>query len=58
VVTGEGWVSGPDGNRIPITVGRAAFWGRGEEHEAGTDLGLTAVVLEGEDLSVWAAPDT
>jgi len=27
VVTGEGWVSGPDGNRIPIAVGRAAFWG-------------------------------
>jgi hypothetical protein len=58
VVTGEGWVSGPDGNRIPIAVGRAAFWGRGEEHETGTDTGLTAIVLEGQDLSVWAAPDT
>jgi quercetin dioxygenase-like cupin family protein len=58
VVTGEGWVSGPDGNRIPIAVGRAAFWGRGEEHETGTDTGLTAIVLEGQDLSVWAAPGT
>ena len=35
VVTGEGWVSGPDGNHTPIAVGRAAFWGRGEEHETG-----------------------
>ena len=58
VVTGEGWVSGPDSNRIPIAVGRAAFWGRGEEHETGTDTGLTAIVLEGQELSVWAAPDT
>jgi hypothetical protein len=29
--------------------------GHGEEHETGSDL--TAVVLESEDLSVWAAPD-
>ena len=57
VVTGEGWVSGPDSNRIPIAVGRAAFWGRGEEHETGTDTGHTAIVLEGQELSVWAAPD-
>jgi hypothetical protein len=33
--------------RVPIAVGRAAFWGRGEEHETGTDTGLTAIVLEG-----------
>jgi hypothetical protein len=57
VVAGEGWVSGPDGGRVPVAAGRAAFWGRGEAHEVGTEAGLTAVVLEGDDLSVWAAPD-
>jgi quercetin dioxygenase-like cupin family protein len=56
VVAGEGWVSGPDRERIPITAGQAVCWERGEEHETGTQTGLTAVVMEGDDLSVGAAP--
>src|SRR4029453_11748807 len=47
----------PEGRSRPDRRRRAAFWGRGEAHEAGTDAGLIAVVLEGDDLSVWAAPD-
>jgi hypothetical protein len=59
MVTGERWVSGPDGDRVSIAAGRAACWGRrGEKHETDTDTSLSAVVLGGEDLSVWAAPDT
>jgi quercetin dioxygenase-like cupin family protein len=56
VVAGEGWVGGPDQERIPIAAGQAVCWERGEEHETGTETGLTAVVLEGDDLSVGAAP--
>ena len=32
VVSGEGWVSGADGVRVPIRAGHAAFWEPGEEH--------------------------
>jgi quercetin dioxygenase-like cupin family protein len=56
VVAGDGWVSGPDRERVPVAAGQAAFWEPGEEHEAGTDTGLVAVVLEGEDRLVLAAP--
>jgi hypothetical protein len=56
VVAGEGWVSGPGQRRVPITAGQAVCWEQGEEHETGTQTGLTAVVLEGDDLSVGAAP--
>jgi quercetin dioxygenase-like cupin family protein len=55
VVGGDGWVSGADGARVPIAAGQAASWERGEQHETGTDGGLTAIVLEGEGFSV-AAP--
>lgn len=47
------------GRRVTLHGSRftqAAFWEPGEEHEAGTGTGPTAVVLEGDDVSVWAAP--
>ena len=47
VVAGEGWVAGDDGEAHPIGPGQAAWWRAGEEHESGSDGGLTAVVLEG-----------
>ena len=47
VVGGEGWVSGEDGVRCRIAVLEAAHWRSGERHAAGTDTGLTAIVLEG-----------
>lgn len=52
VVAGEGWVSGADGVRVPIHVGRAAFWEPGEEHESGSgsEGGMIALVLEAEAL--------
>jgi GrpB-like predicted nucleotidyltransferase (UPF0157 family) len=53
VVAGRGWVAGDD--RVPreITSGYAARWRAGEEHEAGADAGLTAVIVEGA-FEVWA----
>ncbi|MGR6542751.1 cupin domain-containing protein [Paenibacillus tundrae] len=52
VLEGEGWVEGGDGKRVMITSGEAAFWSNGENHQTGSDHGLTALVIEGEDLVV------
>src|SRR5258708_37087122 len=49
VVAVEGWVSA-GGDRRPITVGQAAYWEPGEEHETTTDGGLTAFILESDTL--------
>lgn len=50
VVVGEGWVSGEDGSRISIRAYQAAHWARGERHAAGTETGMTALVIEGEGI--------
>jgi quercetin dioxygenase-like cupin family protein len=50
VVEGSGWVSGADGERVPIKPGQAAFWAPGEEHESGTESGMKAIVIEGESF--------
>lgn len=47
VVTGSGWVSGRGGERRQIRTGQAAVWEPGEEHDAGSADGLTAVFVEG-----------
>lgn len=52
VVSGEGWVSGADGERIPIRAGQAAFWENGESHASGSDGGMTVMVAEGEKLDL------
>jgi hypothetical protein len=43
-------VRGAEGERRPIAAGQAAFWQEGEEHESGTESGLTAMVVEGDGL--------
>ena len=50
VVAGQGWVSGADGVRMPIRAGQAAFWEPGEDHESGSEQGMTALALEAEAL--------
>ena len=50
VVLGSGWVSGGDGRREAISAGEAVLWEPGEEHESGSDAGLTALVVEAESL--------
>ena len=52
VVRGSGWVSGADGRREPIEAGEAMLWDQGEEHESGSDVGMTALVVEAESLAV------
>jgi quercetin dioxygenase-like cupin family protein len=52
VVTGTGWVSGGDGERAPLSAGEAVVWEAGEEHESGSEEGMTALVVEAERLDV------
>ena len=48
VVSGSGWVTGADRQRVAVGPFDAAFWDTGELHESGSDEGMTAVVLEGD----------
>src|SRR6476646_7894946 len=50
VLEGSGHVSGADGEFHPITAGEAVFWPKGEAHETRSETGLTALILEGEEL--------
>jgi quercetin dioxygenase-like cupin family protein len=52
VVSGSGWVSGADGEREPIRAGEAVLWQPGEEHESGSDDGMTVLVVEAESLDL------
>ena len=48
VLDGSGEVSGADVVGEPIGAGEAVFWSQGEEHEAKSAAGLTALIVEGE----------
>jgi quercetin dioxygenase-like cupin family protein len=50
VLAGSGEVSGADGVDEPIETDEAVFWQAGEEHEAKTATGMTAVIVEGAGL--------
>jgi hypothetical protein len=50
VVGGEGFVRGEDDAFYPIKAGEAAFWVKDEFHETSTKTGLTAIVIESEEL--------
>ena len=52
VVQGSGWVSGGDGERESIDAGEAVLWEPGEEHESGSELGMTVLVVEEETLDL------
>lgn len=48
VVEGEGWVRGASPERFPIKAGEGVLWESGEGHEAGTESGMVAIVVEGD----------
>jgi quercetin dioxygenase-like cupin family protein len=50
VVQGSGWVSGANGAPEAIQSGEAVLWDPGEEHESGSEEGMTALVVEAESL--------
>lgn len=53
VVSGSGWASGADGVLQALGPGDAVFWEAGEDHETGTEEGLTAIVLEGDGVVLF-----
>ncbi|WP_433923049.1 hypothetical protein [Paenibacillus taichungensis] len=52
VLEGEGWVEGETGGRVAVRSGEAAYWTNGENHQSGSNKGLTALLFEGEELIV------
>ena len=42
----RGWVAGGDGERRPLAEGEAALWSPGEEHESGSEAGMTVCIIE------------
>ncbi len=47
---GEGWVKGKSPDRTRIQAGEAAYWDEEEWHEAGTETGMTAIIIEGANF--------
>lgn len=56
VVSGEGWVSGEDGQRTAVSAGTGALWRAGEVHESGSDRGMTAIVIQASELFTPRSP--
>ncbi|RLQ93747.1 cupin domain-containing protein [Falsibacillus albus] len=48
VVEGTGWVKIKGEEPHPVKPGMAVYWDTGEEHESGSENGMTAMVIEGE----------
>jgi quercetin dioxygenase-like cupin family protein len=51
VVAGEGWVAGADGVRRAVRAGQGAVIARGEVHAKGSDVGLSAVMIQLAELA-------
>lgn len=52
VVSGEGWVRAGEEADISISAGSAVYCDKGEWHETRTETGLTAIVIEAENMSL------
>jgi quercetin dioxygenase-like cupin family protein len=48
---GSGWVAGADGVRVPVSPGEAGFIERGETHSKGSEVGMTALMIQVSDLT-------
>jgi mannose-6-phosphate isomerase-like protein (cupin superfamily) len=51
VVQGDGYVRCDSEEKVRIAVGDAVFWEKGEGHETRSESGLTAIVIESEELN-------
>lgn len=52
VINGEGWISGEDGEKITIKTGQGVLWHQGHAHESGSITGLTALVIQAEQINL------
>ncbi|NJJ38756.1 cupin domain-containing protein [Paenibacillus apii] len=50
IIKGEGDVRSKDEEYIKVQAGDAVFWEKGEWHETKTASGLTAIVIESDEL--------
>ncbi len=57
VIDGSGWAEGNDGVRASIAIGDVARIRRGEIHAKGSDVGMTAIMIQLDDFGFDAAPD-
>ncbi|HEX5067588.1 MAG TPA: cupin domain-containing protein [Myxococcota bacterium] len=51
VLEGSGWAAGGDGKRVPISAGQGVWIARGEHHEKGSEMGLSALIVQVRDLT-------
>ena len=51
-MAGEGWAASADGIRVPLHLGQAAYFARGERHSKGSTTGLRALIVQVRDLNV------
>ncbi|WP_145330353.1 cupin [Paenibacillus xylanexedens] len=51
IMTGAGQVRSGNDDFIEIKAGEAVFWENGEWHETVSETGLTAIVIESEELN-------
>lgn len=51
IMNGEGYVRGQEDEYIRVQPGDAVFWEQNEWHETKTQKGLTAIVIESEELN-------
>lgn len=51
IMNGEGYVRGESEEYFKVQPGDAVFWEKDEWHETKTDKGLTAIVIESEELN-------
>lgn len=56
VVAGEGYVRGEQPEYVRVGAGDAVYWAKGEWHETKTENGLTAIVIESDDLKPSLLP--
>ncbi len=50
VMQGSGWATSVDLQPQPVEAGQAALWRDGEWHEAGSDAGMIAVIIEADSM--------
>jgi quercetin dioxygenase-like cupin family protein len=51
IMNGEGYVRGDKEEYVKVQTGDAVFWDKDEWHETKTNTGLTAIVIESEELN-------
>ena len=50
IVAGQGWVRAKESAYVHVQAGDAVFWQQEEWHETKTDSGLTAILIESDNL--------